>query len=367
MGEYLAAFDDSGGIEALNQWDGTPIAGDHPIVLLATAVIRKDLLTDFEADWNALRARIQVELGCDEPPPIHMRLMWGRDVARRKHRGKRNPYADATFEQKKEWVATAWSIMTHFTRIRYGMGFFSMSLVRADRAADLQRFITHPAHARELEVIKKRSRKIYRRYHIAITSPLLQLLTNSFPFLQEMMRAAGGRHVDVVVDPFNDAHGVDFAEVGEAIKRVSRLDQIDSVARTEGADDLPISQAADVYGFVKFRSELWNRGTIERDLHLVEIVEASRFADFSAANIPHRVRLRYPNWPAASQAIHYLIARNRVAEMDAAFADSVLVDVEAFYERCAFTHRNDAIGTSVLRLEVGGWDEAPPKMPKTPD
>lgn len=113
MTDYVAAFDDSGGIEPLVKWGGEFVPGDHPITVLAFALVRSDLLPAFDEDWLELRHDIKIALGSEQLPPIHLRLMYGRTLPR-KYRGKRNPYLDADFQQVQEWLERALKIARKF-------------------------------------------------------------------------------------------------------------------------------------------------------------------------------------------------------------------------------------------------------------
>jgi hypothetical protein len=333
VSDYVAAFDDSGGVESLANWSGAPIPGNHPLTTLSCVYIKRDVLPSFEADWNGLRGDIQKALNCPYPPPIHMRLMWGKDIARRSHRKLPNPYAQASFGQIKLWVRRAWEILSDVNQTPRNLAWHSANLNREIESAAQRRYFEHPEHLKEMLFLRRRSRGMYRKYHNMITSPLLVLLTQSLIYLNEQMMAAGNMDVACLVDPFGDSHGVDEAEVLETARSISRLQRITSIDRVEDSDLHPLCQAADLIGFTKFRLSMIEQGFMAKDIHLDEVLSGLNFKPFTSANVVHRIGRRYPNSMATALCIHFAVARNRIVECDPDFAERHIVDVDEFYRR----------------------------------
>lgn len=349
--DYVAAVDDSGGIEALATWNGTPIPGDHPITVLATGVIKSSKLGELESRWNDLRLEIQRELGCAQLPPIHMRLMWGRNN-NKAYRGAPNPYAGVDFELIKTWYSKSWKIIYDISREPRTLGFWTFTAIRADEAKRHTRYFQTPEFMAEMLFIRSRSRgrrykKMYKGYHNRITSPLLPLFTTGLPYLNETMNVVGKKTVKLLADPFGEAHGVDAEDVYSAIATLNQLSQIVSVEKVENADNQPICQAVDVVGFSVFREKMAELGHIDLDVAMQEIRNRFPGKPFATANLNHIVSRKYPDLVGRQMTIHYAIAREHVATVDPAFATKYMISVETFYERTKALAPED-IGVSIL-------------------
>lgn len=350
--DYVAAVDDSGGIEALATWDGTPIAGDHPITVLATGVIKSSKLEEFENRWNDLRLEIQKELTCAQLPPIHMRLMWGKNN-NKAYRGAPNPYAGVDFELIKTWYSKSWKIIYDISREPRTLGFWTFTAIRADEARRHTRYFQSPEFMAEMLFIRSHSRgrsfkKMYKGYHNKITSPLLPLFTTGLPYLNEAMNVAGRKTVKLLVDPFGDAHGVDAEDVYSAIANLNQLSQIVSVQKVENADDQPIYQAVDVIGFSVFREKMAEFGHIDPDVAMKEIRNRFPVKPFATANLNHIIGRKYPDLVGRQMTIHYAIAREHISTVNPAFAAEHMINVEEFYEKAKVLTPED-VGISILK------------------
>lgn len=350
--DYVAAVDDSGGIEPLATWNGTPVAGDHPITVLATGVIKSSKLEEFEGRWNDLRLEIKKELACAQLPPIHMRLMWGKDL-KKTYRGGPNPYLGTDFEQIKRWYSKSLQIIYDLNREPRTIGFWTFVTKRIDEAARHTRYFQSPEFLAEMLFIRshsrgKRFKKMYKGYHNRITSPLLPLFANGLPYLNEAMNVADKKTVRLLVDPFGDAHGVDAKDVYSAISTLNQLSQIVSVERVENADDQPICQAVDVVGFTSFRGKMAEFGYINHDVAMMQIYNRFPLKPFSTANLNHIVSRKYPDLASRQMTIHYAIAREHISTVDPTFAVQHMISIEEFYKRAKILAPED-IGVSVLK------------------
>jgi hypothetical protein len=354
---YVAAFDDSGGNESLVKWDGSLIAGDHPLACVAVCYLRSDLVDDFECDWMALRARIQDELGLEAPPPIHMRLMWGKDCWSRKYRGEANPYRHATFEQIQEWVGEALAIMSRFSRIDRGFGRRAIHQHRHVAAERQTRYLVGSLGTEEMGIIKAKSRRLYRHYHRAITSPLLPLLSEALLSVNAAMHAVRAQSVSCLVDRFPHSKGIDEAEVVEAARDICGLTYVSELRRVD-ADAHALTQAADVYGFTEFRRLMAHHKHIPWDEPMRSIVLDNPVAPFCTADIDHIIRRQLAWFEPRAVAIHYVLARRRIEELDPDLA-AQMIDVGTFLERAISNRGTGEPGISVF-VEMS-------EMPKTPD
>ena len=361
--ELVLAFDDSGGIERLCRWNGDPIPGDHPIVLLAAFYLDRRAEADFNREWRHLRGSIRDDLGCDWDPPIHLRLMWGKTLKRR-YRGKLNPYVDAEFKQIQAWVAAGWEIVERYVSSRMA-GWFYRWAERTKLAEPNTVYLRDPRFQRELATIRLHSQKLFDGYHRLITSPLLHLYVLSLASANELTRASGrSSKTDVLVDPFGDSHGIDAAETVEAMKQIANLQHIGTVDRVEDADELPVVQAADLVGYCTFRLKMMELGHIRRDEPLSRIVGQRRGQTICGANVEHIVRRRYGDLrPVLMTSMHYALARSHVERRAPEFAADNLVPVDEFQRRAESARMAGDVGISILTDSALQALE----MPKAPD
>lgn len=337
-------------------WKGQPIAGDHPITVLTGVFVSKDAEQEFSAKWNALRARIGSELGT-EPPPIHMRLMWGRTLPTT-YRGLRNPYLGADFEAIKGWVAEAVGIYREFANSKL-MGTISFNRSRAMYHPILQRYFGDEKFGVELAYIRKRVGAAYRGYHNSIVSPLVPLYTLQMPYVNEMVHVVRGEHIDVLVDSFADAHGIDAEEVVREMKRIAGLQYVGTVSRISDGDRNPLVQLADLIGYLLFRTQMGNDGHIARDVIVDGLLEPPLpMVALTRANIKHIVQRKYPNLMQISLAMEFALARSRLRAKAPEFVDQHMVSVDEFLVRAEAASQANDVGVSVLK---------DPEMAKTPD
>lgn len=348
--DYVVAIDDSGGIEPLVKWDGSLVLGDHPITIMAIAVLKRKRLEEFNAEWNGLRLEIQSELGCDMLPPIHMRIMWGKSL-KKAYRGALNPYYGSDFEQIKQWYTKALRIIYRFNRDKLGISFWTMSGIRAIDAVRHTTYFESSKFLAEMKFLRNASqgryKKMYAHYHKKITSPLLPMLTDSMLYLNQLMIIKGRRTLELLVDPFADSHGVDAVEVYEAINKLVGLSQIAKVERIANADELPVCQAADVIGYSVFRRTMIDKGYIASDPHMFDIFNRFPFKDATKTNLTFRLQGKRIRQNSLSMTILYALARQQIVEDNPEFADEHMISVETFLERVQQLQRED-MGVSVL-------------------
>ena len=352
MTDYVAAFDDSGGIEPLVKWGGEFVPGDHPITVLAFALVRSDLLPAFDEDWLGLRHDIKTALGSEQPPPIHLRLMYGRTLPK-KYRGQRNPYLDADFEQVQEWLERALKIARKLSFERRGLAYYSGFRSREDYKPGINSYFNDPKFAAEMKFLEEHSygarKGMALRYLKKAWSPLLYLLVDYLPLLNEMMSYIGNKTVSLKIDPFPDAQGVDELEVFDAIYRINQLTQITEIERVEDGDNVQIAQLADLFAFIRFRAEMGKRGTIQPDLVLKRMFKRNQPRDFITADPLHRVRKRVGDFRTLTIPVHYAVARRVIEEADSEFADTHLVTVDEFKKRVKSALDTSSTGFSILK------------------
>lgn len=353
---FVIAFDDSGGVEPLCDWSGRPIKGDHPITALTGAFVDRASESEFNERWNALRESIGLELG-QAPPPIHMRLMWGRTLPG-KYRGSPNPYLKADFGSIKRWISEALEIYREFAE-RKLMGAVSFNRSRSMYQPSLQRYFEDERFKAEHAYIRKQVRGAYRGYHNSIVSPLVPLYTLLIPHVNELVHVVRGEYVDVLLDSFADAHGIDAEEVVNEMKRVAGLQHIGSVSRISDGDGYPLVQAADLIGFLMFRTQMGRDGHIAPD-PIVEglLTPPLPMVMLTRANINHIVRRKFPDLMQITLTMEYALARSRLHAKAPTFVVEQMISVDEFLDRAKVAASAEDVGISVLKN---------PEMAKTPD
>ncbi len=365
MTRFTIAFDDSGGTEQLFKWNGELIPGSHPVCVLAGAYVSDEAVDAFEDRWMALRTEIGRTLGTTAPPPIHLRLMWGRSLPKKYRKGP-NPYIGADFDDVQAWVSEAWSIIEYFVRQRLA-GWEIQFERREDYADRGTRYFQHPVHGAEMRYLQRRSQKMYRGYHRLTTSPLLALYTRALLGVNELALAHSAHtSFRVLVDSFADSHGIDELETVESMKSIASLERIAEVSRVADSDDVALMQAADVVAYSMFRVQMERVGAIAEDVALKRILGRRRNGlTISSANLSHRARRRYGDIGRVALSLHYALARAHVASKDPEFAEMALVPVSEFVrrQRCS-----DGVGVSVLTETAKAEIRCRvPHMAKTPD
>ena len=353
MADYIATIDDSGGIEPLVKWGGIYVPGDHPITCITSLLIRADLTDSFAQQWLELRQNIQRDLGCSYLPPIHMRLMYGRHKPP-KYRGKPNPYLGCDFEKVVEWLTRGVQIIESFRREPRGLYWNTIWETREASAQRILDYFSDPNLVKELDFLKahgKRSarRSFAERYLKKMSSPLLPLLSRQILQLDEFMRQLKEKTVELRLDPFAEASGMDAIEILGAVKRVIALPRISQISVMQDTDEVQLAQAVDLVGYVAFRTIMADQNYIERDLALQKIMQDNAIPrKFVAANVTHIVNRRLDKNPALGTSIHYAVARAAVEKIDSDFAQEHLLTVEEFYSSIAKSDRYKK-GHSILK------------------
>ncbi|HEX7002655.1 MAG TPA: hypothetical protein VF168_00500 [Trueperaceae bacterium] len=346
-------MDDSGGIEPLVRWDGTYIPGDHPLTLLAGIFVHEAELPEFNSAWKQLQADIQVALGCPDPPPIHMRIMWGRNL-KKNYRNRPNPYVGADFEQIKEWVRRAFEIILAAAEKPKRVAVVGAGRIRRLESQRLAEFFRHPVHMAEMEFLRQASRgrhkKMYAGFHKRLTSPLLPMLFEVISTLEMHMRTVKQASLELLIDPFGDSHGVDAQRVVSAMSEVMELERLSSIQRVGNTDEVPLCQAADLIGFSNFRGLMHDKGFIKYDEHLLPIWNdfVGRLRPFTVLDVHDLLRRNFSSLPAKQLAAHYALARNAIETRHQEFVDQHLVTVQEFLNR-AMAAASDDVGVPILK------------------
>lgn len=353
MADYVAVIDDSGGVEPLIRWGGDFVSGDHPITCLMALVIEDNLLEEFDAKWLILREKIQTALNTSELPPIHLRLMYGRNLPP-KYRGKPNPYLNSNFDQIVDWISEGLEIIKDFNHQRK-LAWVSASKSREIAAEPLKQYWNDPDLVAELHFLKHHSRGIRKnmgeKYLKKVASPLLPLLTEILLYLHEMMKVFGNKNVSLKVDPFSDAHGLDAKTTFETISTLCNLSNLTSIEVMRDGDELSISQAVDLLGFINFRFTMMQLKHIRNDRIVTELTQRYKMKPLFSANINHIISRKYRNISAITTTIHYAVARRVIEQIDVSFADEYLVSIEELKHRAEEFIKNGAMnaGLSILK------------------
>jgi len=221
---------------------------------------------EFVHDWTRLQAEIQHELRLPYLPAIHMRLMWGKDPARRPlcYKGKkkcktRNPYRDSSAERTFEWTIKALKILNKYRKS-------SALLIRA-LAIDVHEF----ANSFEDSTIDEMN-FLLKAVGKKTAMPLLRVLHNPYlvllsDVLADIQVYENHKKIAVVVDNTSDIIGFEIDEklIEEQTKKGANLTFIGRVeALGFDANQFPLLQASDVVAF--FYRRMFEGDSLSRNL-----------------------------------------------------------------------------------------------------
>jgi hypothetical protein len=349
---FLAGVDDSGRPEGLVRWDGTPIEAIHPFVGVAAVVVRRDHVDEFQGRWNALRAKIQRRLGTDDLPPIHLKWMWGKTQL-----SPTNPYRTADFRDIRVWLGEAINIIAGMSRYPNVIGVHVDFRRRDALAQRLAPYYTDEGFAEELAFFrndvdaKKRNR--YSVYHTVTTNPVLRILATLLWSLDKAVEAAGGEALDVVVDRFAGARGIDSEDVEAACRKLAQLQRVRSISEVADYGQSPLCQAADLVAYTMNRWLLIHHNIIQRDRQFEALAEQliRRTHALTGDKVFEQVE---PDAEAelSSLCVLYSLARQAVARRDPAFAETHMITDEMFHDRALSFDKANANGISVLKTSV---------------
>lgn len=368
MARYVVAVDDSGGIEPLIKEFGSYAEGARPVITMASFLILEEFLEEFNSDWTALRRSMASDLSIDDPPPIHLRLMYGEKLPG-KHRKKPNPYAvvgtnppapKAEFEQTLSWLEIAMSIIQEYSyRAKRGCGYVVVSFSREELAANLLEYFKSPELRAEMMFIRHHSvrprQNMYKNYQKKMASAILTPFTQLLGYLDQVMHLSKST-ANFLVDPFHDSAGLDTEELLDIIQKMGDLAYIESI-KIGDPDESAVLQAADMIAYIWRRAEETQRKTMKPDKPLMDVwrkYPLSPLIPGTMQQIKAGLFARKKHWLYEMQAVHYALARREIEASDSNFAAEYLVSVEEFLERVkSKTVVRDAtgkpVGTSILK------------------
>ncbi len=351
--EFVFALDDSGPTAPVLGRDGkfNPVA--QPFTILGGVALNKKHWGDFNRQWDALRAKIQVALGCDELPALHARLMFGKLPEDRPatYRERPNPYRRATAEQVLQWYLEAMEIIGSFTKQPRGGIIFSNTFWRNESCGTWEETFSHPDAQAEAEFLKLfRRRKhpdLYRHYIAAVTSVFTIPTLDSYCLIEEILRQQKARGT-LLLDPFSDAVAFDDAAAFEFLRSTLNLRRIENSRRVPDTDSEPLLQAADFVAYLYFRKTLHEHRLKQEPFRMLESFipqaeELSAGQPLFTDDIGHRLarvkssRLGKTVNLAARYAIaHHLLLVNKKA---APTVTEFFTTPEEFLARCHLAYK----------------------------
>jgi len=354
VSRYIAALDDSGGIEPLLDWNGNFIEGAHPITSLSALIIKESARAEFDRKWNRLRLKIQRQLGCEVLPPIHLRIMYGRTLPKR-YRGRDNPYLNADFENILGWIEDAYRLIWTFGRKTETLVWRTKSRTRRQLADMIVGVHENPQYKAELQFLKensksKRTKNMGLRYYKRTVSPLILIMLEMFLNISEIVSEVKGKVVNFIIDPFEDAHGVDTGEIIDVFRSTDGIDNIGTVTRADNADEVPLVQAADLIGFMMFRKSLFEFRGEELDPLLDNIYRKYEFSLPDLAKVDRRIERKFKHVMERFQVVRYLLAKQQIDKVAPKFSEKYMIDADEAYRRMKQA-RSDTNAKGILILK----------------
>ena len=265
--DYLIALDDSGGIEPLLNASGNLQATRSSIALISAYGLPFKYVRDFDRDWNELRTHIKQELNASFLPPIHMRVMYGRELDL-KLRGHPNPYKSADFhKQILPWIKYATYLIGHYS---HGEQHHIDQLYFGDRHEIFSLFTTTMTRTKlwkDLRYLRRTRKKSYKFALSRLSNPLPRLLAFQLGLLNETLKNMDETAV-VVVDNFEASQGVSAQTVQQVVTRLG-FTQIKRIHRGTVSDNVPLIQAADILAWYTNRNETKMRNGSKLDDDLI--------------------------------------------------------------------------------------------------
>ena len=282
--------------------------------------------------------------------------MYGRKLPPQ-YRGELNPYLKAqSFEQICGWIEDAYRLLWTFGRRSYALTWMSIHKTRETSAQSLLKYLRDPQLYAELRFMKergkgsKRTRNMADRYLKRIASPLLPLMLEILLYLDDIIRELKGNHLDLLIDPFADPHGIGAEEVFYAMSNIEELKRIRLVKRIENADEVAIVQAADLVGFINFRYRLYSYRGQNPDPILDSIWKKYKFWQPDFEKIKRSYQRKHENFIIPAQAIHYLVAKRVVEDTDPEFAEKFMIDSSELVRRVQDVRSDEnTTGISILK------------------
>ncbi|WP_157202673.1 DUF3800 domain-containing protein [Calidithermus chliarophilus] len=348
--DYFVAIDESGGIEALVDWNGAFIEGDHPVSLICAILLRAEALSSFSNEWLALQKTIAEQLRLDSLPPIHLRLMYGRKLPP-KYRGKPNPYLGSNFNDIVGWIDQGFAILRKYN-LKQDLSIIFNQNTRQNLANNLLRYFQDDFFKREMQALRRLAgSKAYKAYHNAAFSSLLPLLLMTIFTINKQLYHFGHKTGHIWIDPSESSRGIDVLTTFEVMRSRQQLQYI-TVERIQNSDDNPLVQAADLVGFFLFRRYLMQyRRERGLDHSSDPVMEAllSKHPFRSHSRFNPGAAARRENHHLLSQVLHYEMAYRALHQVNPDIARNHLITIDEFIERQRMALRSKAAGISVLK------------------
>lgn len=223
---------------------------------VGTIIFNEIIYAEFTTDWLNLQLDIQKTLRLPHLPPIHMRLMWGKNPHKRpeyttKQRKMKNPYYGVDSNIILDWIIRAYEILENYN--------IRGHLVYAPYAEDVYEFIyyweniiDHPIIQGDYEILMRTSPKYLKEYLNIASSPLLDILIKRVTTINRYINRMKGT-IGLIIDDTHDKSGFSLSPGLLEQLADGRRQQIKVLGTPRNiglkADYLPMLQAADLVGY----------------------------------------------------------------------------------------------------------------------
>lgn len=347
---YTAFIDDSGSDGTLWDEKGEPRVTKQRILCVGTLLVRNEAVPRVEAFWRGLLNDISNTL--EAPPesiPVHMRLMYGRRISEYIDGKKkiRNPFFDATPEQRLKWMTRAIRTLRDFN-LSGQLFLLSLTKTKEDHYNQQAAFLKSPEHQRELAYLRQAAFDtgdvdLFGKLHAVLANPLTSLIAETLEWTNQYADTFKLGQIDVVYDSSQSSKGIATGRAYELIVGDGGLPHLGRVDPGNQKDDI-LLQAADV--------------CVHRVKRLAEV--ALGLDDPLAVQWVKRYGMPYrqgsgPDLPRPDRynvlLLHYQLAHETVASMNSQFASDHLVGIDEFQDRCKGLG-DGHLGVSILKNPV---------------
>lgn len=251
---YILALDDTGNSAPLMTPNLEPgDIGKHGPVGLGAFILREDHQDSFENDWYDLRCAIQKDLQLSAPPPIHLRLMYGRTMRKEARAGVPNPYYLSSQQEVEDRFPTlvhhltkAAALVARYTRRRRIAAVHTQLSTRAHLIGRMHEHYGTGKAAKDLLQFKTRNRRAFNGFFRELTRPLLPPITTTWLFLDELVSDAGSSTAHVQFDKFAGTENLASEEAHRLMRDIGELDQLEPSVLCTDSDEDAMIQAADL-------------------------------------------------------------------------------------------------------------------------
>lgn len=259
INRYVVAVDDTGNNAPLLQRDLSPAKPQQQHISgIGALILREDQVDSFENEWHDMRCRLQQDLGLSMPPPIHLRLMYGRNLPKHVRGGQPNPYyIDATTDAGRreierrfpliiERLDEAAELFAKYTRRHKAAGHIALISTRQVLVDRMHQAYSQPAARADLKRLRSENPRAFREFFHALTTPLLPRIASLWLTVNEAMEILKAESARFRFDRFTGTEHLSTTAAHDIMRNIGGLQKLEPNALCIDYDSDALLQAADL-------------------------------------------------------------------------------------------------------------------------